>query len=283
MYTCNGNDEIYGAPAALPNSEISNPEIKKVSDLLISWNLPQLCPKFQEQEICENALKCLNNADISELIPKVGPRAIFRSKLHKWKAQFKIEGETIVAGKMLVKEECEDAEDTEEDEHSSNNIYTTDEERKDETQFNLNVHEILSLCAGGQKALKFYAKHSYLDSHSRRLVVQSITHAALEQGVPMPPSSFNSIAMQIVKLFPTEHFETYYVPRRGHTNPRGMLHHKYFNTCRRLRPQTQLKQRTIRRGGIEKKQTIGLDLGHFGYPFADFVNVQEMSKAGHTM
>ncbi|XP_017479732.1 PREDICTED: uncharacterized protein LOC108369207 isoform X1 [Rhagoletis zephyria] len=55
--------------------------------LLASWNLQNLCKKFKGQKVCTVAFRYLTDDDICELIPNIGPRAIFRSHLLAWRQQ----------------------------------------------------------------------------------------------------------------------------------------------------------------------------------------------------
>nr|XP_029725585.1 uncharacterized protein LOC115265275 isoform X2 [Aedes albopictus]XP_029725586.1 uncharacterized protein LOC115265275 isoform X2 [Aedes albopictus] len=48
-----------------------------VKDILRKWELPELIPTFEEEEVNEKAFKCLTDDIIRELVPKLGKRAIF--------------------------------------------------------------------------------------------------------------------------------------------------------------------------------------------------------------
>ncbi|XP_062541878.1 uncharacterized protein LOC134209875 isoform X2 [Armigeres subalbatus] len=48
-----------------------------VKSILLKWELPELIPTFQDEEVNEKAFKCLTDDIVRELIPKLGKRAIF--------------------------------------------------------------------------------------------------------------------------------------------------------------------------------------------------------------
>lgn len=50
-----------------------------VKALLREWQLEELIPRFEDEEVNEKAFKCLTDDIIRELIPKLGKRAIFNS------------------------------------------------------------------------------------------------------------------------------------------------------------------------------------------------------------
>ncbi|XP_055923369.1 uncharacterized protein LOC129953874 isoform X2 [Eupeodes corollae] len=58
-------------------------------NLLESWGLADLKSKFKANYIVLQALEYLTEADIIELIPKIGQRAIFRARLNQWRQQQK--------------------------------------------------------------------------------------------------------------------------------------------------------------------------------------------------
>ncbi|XP_068157190.1 sterile alpha motif domain-containing protein 3-like isoform X2 [Drosophila tropicalis] len=250
MYTCRPMDnELFRVETQQqPQQHQQHPsdEVKKVIDLLISWNLKQLCQKFQEEEINEEALRCLNAAEIRELIPKVGPRAIFRSQLEKWKSQGPtkvISSTSLFNLSPVIKEEFEDTDteailsETEVEEMEEDDPRDLSDTETDWQQ--LNIEDILRKSTEGQQAKHFYEKNNYLDGHSKRFCVQAISNAIIDQNIQMPPDGFLKLAQQLIEIFPTEHLDTYYVPRKGTANPRGMLHNCYFNTKRRLKHQLE--------------------------------------------
>ncbi|XP_026181797.1 nuclear GTPase SLIP-GC-like [Mastacembelus armatus] len=52
-----------------------------VRSKLTEWGLSQWIEKFKEEEIGKKSLYCLRDQEINELIPRLGPRAIFKEKL----------------------------------------------------------------------------------------------------------------------------------------------------------------------------------------------------------
>ncbi|KAM4531752.1 nuclear GTPase SLIP-GC-like isoform 2-T2 [Odontesthes bonariensis] len=58
-----------------------------VREKLIQWGLSEWMETFKEQEIDKESLYCLNDRDIDNLIPKVGPRARFKKKLEELKQE----------------------------------------------------------------------------------------------------------------------------------------------------------------------------------------------------
>ena len=82
--------------------------IEDVLSLLSKWDLAELHDIFigeslkiiknqpihilssLEHEITIRALKCLDNEEIAELIPKIGPRTVFKSLLNAWKEKVRV-------------------------------------------------------------------------------------------------------------------------------------------------------------------------------------------------
>ncbi|KAM4531393.1 nuclear GTPase SLIP-GC-like [Odontesthes bonariensis] len=58
-----------------------------VREKLIQWGLSEWMETFKEQDIDKESLYCLNDRDIDDLIPKVGPRARFKKKLEELKQE----------------------------------------------------------------------------------------------------------------------------------------------------------------------------------------------------
>ncbi|KAM3597621.1 uncharacterized protein V6R79_006966 [Siganus canaliculatus] len=58
-----------------------------VSNKLKEWGLSRLIKKFEEQEIDQESLYCLDDGDVFNLIPKVGPRSKFKKRLKSLKEE----------------------------------------------------------------------------------------------------------------------------------------------------------------------------------------------------
>ncbi|CAH0701482.1 unnamed protein product [Spodoptera exigua] len=60
----------------------------EVAELLKTWELPDLIPKFSEQAINIQALSALTPDDVKDIIPQTGPRVLFMRCWKAWKAEF---------------------------------------------------------------------------------------------------------------------------------------------------------------------------------------------------
>ncbi|KAH9636216.1 hypothetical protein HF086_007168 [Spodoptera exigua] len=60
----------------------------EVAELLKTWELPDLIPKFAEQAINIQALSALTPNDVKDIIPQTGPRVLFMRCWKAWKAEF---------------------------------------------------------------------------------------------------------------------------------------------------------------------------------------------------
>ncbi|XP_026181787.1 nuclear GTPase SLIP-GC-like [Mastacembelus armatus] len=70
-----------------------------VCSKLTEWGLSQWIEKFEDEGIDEESLYCLRDQEISELIPKVGPRAKFKEKLMSLKQE---QEETADSAQLLL-------------------------------------------------------------------------------------------------------------------------------------------------------------------------------------
>ncbi|XP_021697165.1 uncharacterized protein LOC5571052 isoform X2 [Aedes aegypti] len=66
-----------------------------VKHILRKWELPELIPTFEDEEVNEKAFKCLTDDIIRELIPKLGKRAIFNSAYRAYREALEKQTVTI--------------------------------------------------------------------------------------------------------------------------------------------------------------------------------------------
>uniref|UniRef100_A0A8D8B3A3 (northern house mosquito) hypothetical protein n=1 Tax=Culex pipiens TaxID=7175 RepID=A0A8D8B3A3_CULPI len=66
-----------------------------VRSYLKQWELEELIPRFEDEEINERAFKCLSDDIIKELIPKLGKRAIFSSAYKEFLETLKTKPEPV--------------------------------------------------------------------------------------------------------------------------------------------------------------------------------------------
>ncbi|XP_059613379.1 uncharacterized protein LOC132259669 [Phlebotomus argentipes] len=99
----------------------------------------------------------------------------------------------------------------------------------DSSHFNL--HRILRRTAKGQQILSNYAKNGYLTSKEQSYLAHIIIDFHMSSKKRMSQSIFENYAAEIVKLFPTETMETYYMPRHvsAKKNSAGKLYDRYRN------------------------------------------------------
>ncbi|XP_036321752.1 uncharacterized protein LOC118735864 isoform X2 [Rhagoletis pomonella] len=257
----------------------AKPHLGEALSLLSSWNLQNLCTKFKEQEVCTVAFQYLTDEDICELIPKIGPRAIFRSHLLAWRQQKEIKKDDHVIllnsdqvdTTVAIKDELPEI--TLEDEHASNlyddptkesEVYEDSDsktasmmsdakyddspiEKASTSKRHLDVKSVLKSCYEGMNAIEYYEENKCLDMHHRKKVVKIIISAALDKRMDMSVHDFHGMNKQLLQLFPNESdvstSDTFYMPRLGHIRARGMLYNKYVNLARTLRKDGLLEYR----------------------------------------
>ncbi|KAM4531394.1 nuclear GTPase SLIP-GC-like [Odontesthes bonariensis] len=88
---------------------------------LTEWDLSEFTERFRVEEITEKSLYCLEDKGIKELIPKLGPRAIFVKELEKLKKEKKTNQERKTASKNELEKLKRDKNPNQERERSSKN------------------------------------------------------------------------------------------------------------------------------------------------------------------
>nr|XP_040045931.1 nuclear GTPase SLIP-GC-like [Gasterosteus aculeatus aculeatus]XP_040045932.1 nuclear GTPase SLIP-GC-like [Gasterosteus aculeatus aculeatus] len=73
-----------------------------VRDKLTEWGLRELIETFKEQKIDRKSLYCLEDQDIVELIPLVGPRSVFKTELKLLKEQNTANPDTSHASAQVI-------------------------------------------------------------------------------------------------------------------------------------------------------------------------------------
>ncbi|KAM7363088.1 uncharacterized protein ACRADG_000140 [Cochliomyia hominivorax] len=98
-----------------------------------------------------------------------------------------------------------------------------------------NVLDILNKCTDGQTVLEFYKIHNFLDIKNRKRIVNLLIRNVVERKVDKYTAIFHDMTKQLLQLFPTEKYETYFVPHNGPNSARGALYYRYSNYTRQLR------------------------------------------------
>ncbi|XP_067633556.1 uncharacterized protein [Eurosta solidaginis] len=275
--------------------------LKEASNLLKLWKLESLCKKFEEQEVCTEAFRHLTDSDITDLIPKIGPRSIFRFHLNAWRQQQDLKKthpmvmlnrgiadtttvsikselpevsteELIGSQKALVASQSRESisspkeslanaevlivenqwevvmkEDEMLDDSDSRAASATSGSKCDnydaDPKPDLDLHSVLSSSFEGVSALEYYKENNGLDMHHRKKVVKLVIAAALDKRLGMSVHDFHSMTTQLLKIFPKENYDIYYIPRVGTTRARGMLYNKYVNLARTWRKEGILEYR----------------------------------------
>ncbi|XP_065354525.1 uncharacterized protein LOC135948995 isoform X2 [Calliphora vicina] len=112
--------------------------------------------------------------------------------------------------------------------------------RKIRNQFNykgepFNVLDILNSCTDGQTVLEFYKIHNFLDIKNRKRIVNLLIRNVVERKVEKYTAIFHDMTRQLLEIFPSEKYETYFVPHSGPNSARGALYYRYSNYTRQLR------------------------------------------------
>ncbi|RXG52791.1 hypothetical protein Avbf_12390 [Armadillidium vulgare] len=101
---------------------------------------------------------------------------------------------------------------------------------------NMNLMEVITSDAVGSAVLNKYKKEKTLDGIGRSTITSLTVGKMLQISLQLRRSDFINAAKQIVKIFPTESPETYYIPSgTGCKFARGKLADKYRNKKHRLR------------------------------------------------
>ncbi|XP_058982474.1 uncharacterized protein LOC101889534 [Musca domestica] len=284
--------ESVKSRSSTPQLEYLKTGQSDVLQLLQKWNLMELQKTFKDHDITLRSLMYLNEADINELIPKIGLRTIFRALLQEWRetqcntgnAYSQVQSSYLDNESFLeqieLKTEC-NSEDLERDttdqalsERSFNSEYqhqVQDENNNDRIHVlqadpkykqakqtfsktyqgeRFIVVDILKRYTEGQAILEFYKTNQFLDIKNRKRIVNILIREVVESKVAKYTAIFHDMARQLIELFPTEKYETYFVPHSGSQSARGALYYRYSNYTRQLRKEGLLaykksKPRTV--------------------------------------
>jgi hypothetical protein len=95
---------------------------------------------------------------------------------------------------------------------------------------------VLASTHKGQCVREYFDQHKKLDSESRRYLTDCVCEHFMKANQRMTPGEMDQVADEIIRRFPTELKETYYIPRdKNNPLPRGKLRNKYNNCVRTLR------------------------------------------------
>ncbi|XP_037818882.1 uncharacterized protein LOC119608506 [Lucilia sericata] len=271
--------ETVKSRSTTPHCEYGKTAVTETLQLLQKWNLLELQNKFKEHEVTLRSLIYLTDEEISELIPKIGIRTIFRAMLKEWRQTYDAiaypRASTASIGdvdsdsyldQIELKTEC-NSEDfdmqnfsTEENDFQLETMKESQENeqkldnnnnetlvppdpvtaRKLRNQFSykgepFNVFDILNSCSDGQTVMEFYKIHNFLDIKNRKRVVNLLIRNVVERKVEKYTAIFHDMTRQLLELFPSEKYETYFVPHNGPNSARGALYYRYSNYTRQLR------------------------------------------------
>ncbi|XP_073830777.1 uncharacterized protein [Musca autumnalis] len=97
------------------------------------------------------------------------------------------------------------------------------------------VLDILKRSTEGHAILEFYKINKFLDIKNRKRIVNLLIREVVERKVDKYTAIFHDMTQQLIELFPTEKYETYFVAHSGSQSARGALYYRYSNYTRQLR------------------------------------------------
>ncbi|XP_031343146.1 uncharacterized protein LOC116170783 [Photinus pyralis] len=207
---------------------------QSVADLLEQWGFPELVLVFEENEITWEAFESLTDDVIKELIPKIGPRIIFKKKYDLFRApvitvQSAIEYpntlspspsiSSAISETLSVSSCTSDAEAP-----GPSYIEVTTSASYNDIDGNAvikkNAEELRKLLLNsnkGKMVMSYYDKHKKFNDSIRDKLTDTIIEGEVADDIDKRMSSdrFESLAAAINALFPTENKERFIVDKIG--------------------------------------------------------------------
>ncbi|GBP51744.1 Zinc finger BED domain-containing protein 4 [Eumeta japonica] len=216
--------------------------MEEVNELLKTWELDDLIPVFNKQQITIQALSALTDDDIKEMIPLTGPRSLFKRCWRAWKAEFSC---TLFDLSLFDADSLETNKDIIVVPHSSvkekeNQPPVVHIHNEGSSSQCLILENLLKESLDSASLLTFKGRCLAGDS-ARNLLAGVIGKAILTEnkGLPITGATYYKWANHIKELFPGERTTTYYIPACTTANgivlqAKGKLVHQVLNKRRRL-------------------------------------------------
>ncbi|KAK3922334.1 Oocyte zinc finger protein [Frankliniella fusca] len=205
-----------------------------LAQLLSGWGLPPaIVSGFTDDDWTVESLKFISEEAVRKLIPKEGPRTLFNHHWNNFKNSDKRTERPSASG------------DDDDDNGNANIVNPRAKRRKlDNSQLQLllsveeGLHGTLKKSLPGLMVLGHFKAHEALDDHTRDLLCAQVLFKELENDYnkKIDRARFESLANDIVALFPSETKETWFdVIKKGNaTAVQGRLRFKYYAIRRGL-------------------------------------------------
>ncbi|XP_050066645.1 uncharacterized protein LOC126555811 [Aphis gossypii] len=214
------NNETNINSLSLPT--ISNDEILNMWDILKSWNLECVYQTCIDQLIDTDALKSMKSKHIGLLLTNfpLGIHIKFEKHLEEYQ---KNQGQqldiSILKPKLITETPVQNL--------------TLQNTKPPAVGFDLN--DILIKSTQGSMIIDYYYKQKKLNESSRSLLVEIIINDLIKKNRTMTIDLADNISNAIVKSFPTEIKDVYFLKDFSCKAPKGKVYAKYFNTMKRLK------------------------------------------------
>ncbi|XP_017478203.1 PREDICTED: uncharacterized protein LOC108367993 isoform X2 [Rhagoletis zephyria] len=185
---------------------------EEFDDDCMNEDSPLLSPQASDaNKVTVDRLKYLCVEDIKDMIPAIGIRAEFRSKLLTWKKrEFEIDDENISIVTPIKS-------------------WLSESQRPDESLSNPSVRTILEAQDNGRAILDFFKANRFIMEVHRQELIVLLLENFFACNLKLQCKDFSYIVQQIINIFPTEKKDYYFIPRGPRKNPGGKLYDKYHN------------------------------------------------------
>ncbi|KAL5237576.1 hypothetical protein ACI65C_004986 [Semiaphis heraclei] len=206
---------------SLPLPIMSNDEILNLWNILKSWNLGCVYQTCIDQLIDTDALKYMKSKHIGILLTNypLGIHIKFEKYLEEYQKNQEQHNVSLLKSKIVAETPVQNL--------------TLQSTKPLESGFDLN--EILIKSTQGAMIIDYYHKQKKLNESSRSLLVEIIINDLIKKNRTMTIDLANSISNAIVKSFPTEIKDVYFLKDFSCKAPKGKVYAKYFNTMKRLK------------------------------------------------
>ncbi|XP_036339546.1 uncharacterized protein LOC118748912 isoform X2 [Rhagoletis pomonella] len=199
------------SPLLSPQASDEEKKMDGLENQLKEWNCLDVLPMLTANKVTVDRLKYLCVEDIKDMIPAIGIRAEFRSKLLTWKKrEFEIDDENISIVTPIKS-------------------WLSESQRPDESLSNPSVRTILEAQDNGRAILDFFKANRFIMEVHRQELIVLLLENFFACNLKLQCKDFSYIVQQIINIFPTEKKDYYFIPRGPRKNPGGKLYDKYHN------------------------------------------------------
>ncbi|VVC41518.1 Hypothetical protein CINCED_3A016863 [Cinara cedri] len=209
MKNLNPESSILEMPL-LQGYEYPIDDLEPLHDLLSSWRLEFLYQTLLDQLIDMKVLSIMKSEHVNELLNEfpLGIKILFNHYLENWQNTQNV---------------------------LSNKINTKSVHEESAFDININLSDILTTSSTGTMIIDYYKTNNKFNDNIRSLLVETVINYIITKKIPMSVNLANYFGNQIVKMFPSEVKDTYFMKNETNKSPKGKLYAKYYNSIRSLK------------------------------------------------